>query len=178
MNMYKVLGFTLIELLVVISIISIITLISYPALQNLFYIMEANKVERTFIDMMRTARAESYITKKDVMLCPFDETGQCNRAGTSGIMVFYDNNVNNRFDDADVLVSKSAWQIKRGSLLLRSSASRHYIRYMGDTSKPRGHMGHLRYCSYSNNDKLKFKVIYNAYGHLRVERQELLEVGC
>lgn len=171
-------AYTLIELMIVITIIAVISVLAYPSFMEMRYVMEAREVELKFIDSLRQARAYSYITKKDVLICTINEQGQCDRAADKSLMVFYDVNDNNQKDGNDELLSQNDWKIHYGRILLRVSASRGYIRYMGNTSRPRGHFGHLQYCSPSGNKRLSFKVIVNAQGNVRVERGDLVDVGC
>lgn len=163
-------AFTLVELLVVISVVAIIALIAYPSVMNLLYGIESRRVEASFIAGLREARTQSFIHKKDVVICTVDAYGVCRRGADTRLILFYDNNKNNKKDEEDTVISQSAWRLKYGDILLRTSASRDYIRYMGDTSKPRGHIGHLRYCSVSKNPQHSFKVIVNMQGGVRVER--------
>ena len=171
-------GWTLIETLVVMAIMGVLLVIAYPYIMEMLYAAESKRVENLFVQALREARANSYITKKDVVICTLNSTGGCDRAADSLLTLFEDVNGNNRKDTTDRVIYQSDWQIKYGSILLRTSLSRDYIRYMGDTAKPRGHIGHLRYCSVSGNKRLSFKVIVNMYGNVRVERGDLVEVGC
>lgn len=171
-------AFTLIEMLVVIAIVAIMAVIAYPYFMEWLYAIEAKRVEHLFVQGLKEARAQSYITKKDVVICTINEAGQCSRGANTMLILFHDENRNNKKDEADTLIYQSAWWIKHGEITLNTSLSRDYIRYMGDTSRPRGHIGHLRYCSVSDNKRLSFKVIVNMYGNVRVEREELVEVGC
>lgn len=171
-------AYTLVEMLVVISIIGIMIALAYPYVMEYLRAMESKRVEATFVQMLRQARNYSYITRQDVVMCTLDELGNCGRNANATLTLFYDKNRNNKKDAEDNIIEQVAWKIKYGDILLRTSASRDYIRYMGDTAKPRGHIGHLRYCSVSNNKKLSFKVIVNMYGNVRVERGDLIEVGC
>lgn len=171
-------GYTLVEMLVVVVIIGIVSALAYPALMEVRYAMESKEVEHKFIDSLRQARANSHITKKDVLICTINKQGQCDRAADKSLLVFYDVNDNNQKDDLDEVLSSEDWRISHGSILLRVSATRGYIRYMGNTSRPRGHFGHLQYCSPSENKRLSFKVIVNAQGNVRTERGDLVEVGC
>ena len=171
-------GFTLIELLVIITILAILVVIAYPHFIELRYAWEAKRVEATFINALKVARAESYIHKKDVVLCTLNEAGACQRGGTDRLVVFYDNNGDAVLDANDKLVWQSDWGVKHGDLLLNVSLRRDYIKFMGASARPLGHIGHLRYCSVSDNRRLSFKVIINMAGNVRVERGDLVGVGC
>lgn len=170
MNYTSQRAFTLVELMAVVTIIAVIAVVAHPFVMNLLYSIESKRVEASFIDGLRQARVQSFIHKKDVVICTIDEHGVCRRGADTSLILFYDNNRNNKKDDEDTIIEQSAWRLKYGDILLRTSASRDYIRYMGDTSKPRGHIGHLQYCSISNNPEHSFKVVVNMYGGVRVER--------
>lgn len=171
-------AYTLVELMVVIVIMAIVVTIAYPYVMETLYAMESKRVERAFLQITRQARAYSYTTRQDVVICTVDEAGKCGRGANTTLVLFYDKNRNNKKDEQDELIEEGAWRIKYGEILLRTSLNRDYIRYMGDTAKPRGHIGHLRYCSVSANKALSFKVIVNMYGGVRTERGDLVDVGC
>ena len=171
----KQLGFSLIEMMVVVALIAIVALIAYPSVMELRYTMESKRVEAAFRQGLRLARAQSHISRKDVVICTLDAMGVCKRDGDTTLTLFYDNNKNNKKDNDDTIIHQENWHLRYGTILLRTSLTRDYIRYMGDTAKPRGHIGHLRYCSVSQNSDLSFKVIVNMAGNVRVERGL---VGC
>lgn len=171
-------AYTLIEMLVVVSIMGIMSVLAYPYIMEYLYAMESKRVESAFIQMTRQARNYSYMNRQDVVICTLDESGNCGRSANTTLALFYDKNRNNKKDNGDDIIEQGTWRLKYGDILLRTSLSRDYIRYMGDTAKPRGHIGHLRYCSVSKNKRLSFKVILNMHGNVRVERGDLVEVGC
>lgn len=171
-------GFTLLEMMITIAIIGIVALFAYPFVQHMLHAMESRRVEQTMLQILRQARVQSYISRQDTVICTVDSQGQCGRGADHSLILFYDINDNNKKDDTDQELYRQAWRLKYGEILLRTSASRHYIRYMGDTAKPRGHMGHLRYCSISDNPRLSFKIIFNIHGHTRIERADIANIGC
>lgn len=171
-------AFTLLEMVVVVVIVGIMVAIAHPYIMESLYAWESRRIESAFIQALRQARTQSFITRTDVMICTLDGQGNCSRQADTFLTVFYDSNHNNKKDDSDILIHKNSWKLKYGKILLNTSLHRDYIRYMGDTAKPRGHIGHLRYCSVSKNKRLSFKVIVNMYGNVRVERGDLVNVGC
>lgn len=171
-------GFSLIELLVVVAILAVLSLIAVPYVQEWLYALEAQRVEQAFVQGLRQARTHSYITKQDTVICTVNDQGKCERSAKTSLVVFGDANRNHQKDDNESMVYQNAWRLRYGSIVLNASATRGYLRYMGDTAKPRGHIGHLRYCSVSKNKRLSFKVIVNMYGNVRVERGDLVGVGC
>lgn len=171
-------AWTMTELLVVIAIIAVVAMLAYPNVLELIRGMESRRVERMFYEVLRQARAESFIHKKDVLVCNLNDAQVCDRAGMGQLWLFFDSNDNNQKDANERAIYQQDWRLHHGRILLRTSAQRHYIRYMGDSSKPRGHIGHLQYCSVSDNPRLSFKMIVNMHGNVRVERGDLVDVGC
>lgn len=175
--MGKAHGFTLVELLVVVAIVAVMVLLAVPYVKEWLYALEAQRVESAFMQGLRQARTHSHITRQDTVICTLNEQGVCGRAAKSRLVVFADANRNHHKDDDEAWVYQSAWRLRYGSIVLNTSATRDYIRYMGDSAKPRGHIGHLRYCSVSDNQRLSFKVVVNMYGNVRVDRGDLVG-GC
>ena len=171
-------AFTLLEAMVVVAILAILAVIAYPYVIHLLQAAESKRVERMFVDALRQAQAESHISKKDVLICTLNAQQICDRNGHDALWLFFDGNDNNQKDADEKAIYEQDWRLKYGQIELRASALRPYIRYMGDTSKPRGHFGHMKYCSESSDPRLSFKVIFNAYGKVRVERGDLVGVGC
>lgn len=172
----KARGFSLVELVVVIAIMAIVVVLAYPSILAWLQAAESRKVESTFKSMLRQAKAEVSVTRRDIIICTLNEQSVCDRAGSGVLVMFYDENGNNKKETNEQALYQQDWHLKHGRILLRTSAARHYIEYKGDTAKPRGHIGHLQYCSVSDNQRLSFKVIVNMQGQVRVERGDLVKV--
>lgn len=167
-------GFTLIELLVVIIIIGVIVAIAYPSFMNLLRRMEANQVESVIHSALIEARNESHVTKQNIIVCPADDANVCNKQATQKIIVFRDLNNNGQFSDK-ALVKAYDLDLKHGRLDMRVSLGRHYIKYFGSSATPRGHFGHIKYCSDVEDLALSYKVILNRNGLMR---KSFEDVGC
>lgn len=176
--LYHQKAYTLIELMIVVAIISIIAIIAYPSILQALQSMESKRVENEIRQALRQARSESSITKQDIVVCTADMTGQCNRLAQDSLLVFNDQNRNGALDDAETPTYQTALKLKYGIISVNASLRRHYIRYQGSTNRPTGHFGHVKYCSFSDNQRLSFKVILNSYGHVRIESQELADIQC
>lgn len=174
-------AFTLLELSVVMVIVGIMVALAYPSILAWLQASESRRAEMMFKDMLRQARAEAYISKRDVMICTLNAQKECDRAGVGVLVMFYDENRNGKKDVNESVLFEQDWKLRYGQILLRVSAARHHIKYQGHSATPRGHFGHLRYCSESNNARLSFKVIVNGHGRVSLDRGDLVGmsgVGC
>ncbi|QQC29408.1 pilus assembly FimT family protein [Moraxella nonliquefaciens] len=72
-------GLTLIELMVVVIVIAVISMIAYPNIMKSLQKMEANHVASIITDALKQARAQSHITKQNIIVCPADEFNLCHR---------------------------------------------------------------------------------------------------
>lgn len=167
-------GLTLIELMVVVIVIAVISMIAYPNIMKSLQKMEANHVASIITDALKQARAQSHITKQNVIVCPADEFNLCHRQLGKKIIVFKDLDGNARLDD-DELMMEHELNLKYGRLDMRVSASRHYIKYFGSSASPRGHFGHIKYCSVSDDARLSYKIILT---HMGAVRKSFEDVGC
>ena len=171
-------GFTLIETLVVLSILVIIGMIAIPAYDSLMRRYESQMVGRYVQEALRRAKIESALHQKDVIICPINTLGVCDRFGQSGLMVFIDKNKNNRKDDSDALVLKESFELKYGMLSMTVALHRHYIKFMGDNAKPRGYMGNVRYCTLNGDAALSHQTTINMHGLSRIENGDVTKLGC
>lgn len=166
-------GFTLTELLVVVIIMGVIVAMAYPSFMDMLYRMEAKKVEAAIHAALMEARNESHVTKQNVIVCPVDASDLCHKQGVRKIVVFADVNDNAQFNDGS-LIKTYDLNLKYGRLDMRVSLGRHYIKYFGSSATPRGHFGHIKYCSDKRPD-LSYKMILNRNGLMR---KSVEEVGC
>lgn len=174
-------AFSLFEMIIVLAIIGIVAVLAYPSILAWLQASESRRVEMMFKNMLRQARAEAYVSRRDISICTLNQSEVCDRAGDGVLVMFYDDNNNQKKDANEKAIYRQDWNLSHGKILLRASAVRHYIEYKGDTAKPRGHIGHLQYCSESQNARFSFKVILNMHGQVRVERGDLVGmsgVGC
>ncbi len=171
-------GVTMIELLTALGIIAVMAMIALPAYDRLMQRYESHSVARHIQEAIRRAKIEAALHQKDVIVCTTNDAGVCDRFGQNALMVFVDKNRNNRPDAADVMALNQPLQLQHGMLSMNVSLSRHYIKFMGDNAKPRGHIGNIRYCSHAKNSSLDHKMVINMHGLVRVERGDVENLNC
>lgn len=174
----KAQGFTLLELLAVLAIISVFAMIALPAYQGLIARMESYTTKKHLQEAIRRAKIEARSRHKDVILCPYNTLEQCDRLGQSGVMVYVDNNGNNRRDDNDTMVFRQPLTLRYGVIAMQVSLGRHYIKFMGDNAKPRGHFGSFRYCTQTDNRSLSQQITINMHGLVTARSGNMTQIMC
>lgn len=167
-------AFTLVELAITIAILAILAMIAYPSMMEALRKMESKKVESIIHSALIEARNESHITKRNIIICPADDSNNCNKQSDVKIIVFRDVNNDAQFHD-NALVKEYSLNLKHGRVDMRVSASRNYIKYFGSSASPRGHFGHIKYCSVSDNETLSYKMILT---HTGLVRKSFDDVSC
>ena len=164
-------GYTLIELLVVIAIMAVLVMLAYPSFLGWLQGMEAKRVQKTLEQVLLQTRMRSASTRQTLTVCLADAQDVCQRAGSVSVLVFKDDNNNGRMEVAE-LIDKQALNIRHGVIVSRWSLHRNHVKFFGDTGMPRGHFGHISYCSSSNHQAHSYRVIMTQHGFVRVG------VGC
>lgn len=171
-------GFTLVELIVTTCILVIIALIAAPSILNHLTNMEAKRIRYDVSSSLAMAKAESYIRKKEVIVCLSDTAGRCNKNSTGSLLLFIDQNDNNHFDRSqDLLIHKQNLDPRYASLHLRAG-SRHHTKFFGDTGKPRGHFGHIKYCPNVHYNGNQYQISFNKNGIVKYKPSDLHDTGC
>ncbi|WII95645.1 prepilin-type N-terminal cleavage/methylation domain-containing protein [Moraxella haemolytica] len=171
-------GFGLFEMMIVLFIISILLFFAYPYYEVLAQRFESNAVRRYIYESIRVAKIESYVQDKDVIICAMNTSDQCSKVAQQRLVVFLDNNHNNQFDIKDDIVSSQPLILKYGIIDMRASLGRDYMKFMGDTGKPRGNFGHIKYCNIADNKQNSFQVVINAHGVVSLKQGDMIEIGC
>ena len=172
-------GMTLIELLVTIMILIIIVGIAAPNFQDWQEKIEAKRIERVLVSILKQAKSESFIIRHDVLFCLSNGTGRCHRNSDEELLLFIDRNNNRHYDDlTDKLIIREATGLKYGSLSLRMGARRHYTKFFGDTGLPRGNMGHIKYCPFSSNTNSMFQITFSNVGIITPRPYSNRRTGC
>ncbi|WP_227670705.1 GspH/FimT family pseudopilin [Psychrobacter proteolyticus] len=170
-NVKHLKGFTLVELIVTILVIGIIVAIATPSILTQLARMEAKRVKQQLEDALSLAQAESYISRKNVLVCLSNNARQCHRNSDKMLLLFVDKNGNNRFDpQVDNLLTQQILNLKYSTVKLRVGGKRHYIKFWGDSGKPRGHFGHIKYCPTSSYNKSMYQISFNQSGIVRHKR--------
>lgn len=161
-------GFTLIELIITIAIMAIILTIAYPYIMMLLANMEAKRIRYAIVNTLQLAKAESYIRKKDLIVCLSNDGISCHRDSNKKLLLFIDENKNNDFDlDIDYLLEERALNPKYSTLYLRVGNNRHYTKFWGDSGTPRGHFGHIKYCPTSSYNQNSYQLSFNQGGIIK-----------
>ncbi|OOS05158.1 type IV fimbrial biogenesis protein FimT [Moraxella cuniculi DSM 21768] len=170
-------GLTLLEMMAVLAIVAVVALAAIPAYDRLMARMESQRVASEVNEAIRRAKIEAARNQKDTIVCLLDGSGRCHRLGDGGLMVFVDNNGNNRLDATDTVAMRQMWSLKYGTLSMSVSLSRDYIKFMGDNAKPRGHIGSIRYCS-TMDTALSHQLVLNMYGLVTLKRADIEKIAC
>lgn len=161
-------GFTLVELIVTITVIALIATIAIPTILTQLTRMEAKRVKGQLETTFSFVKAESYISRQDILICLSNNGQRCHRNDDDILLVFVDKNDNKRFDDrVDVLLAKQALNLKYSTVKLRVGGRRHYTKFWGDSGKPRGHFGHIKYCPTSSYNQSMYQISFNQAGIIK-----------
>lgn len=162
-------AYTLIEMMVVLVIIGVMVAIAYPSMMNLLYRMESKRVESVIVNALTDVRNETYIRRQNLMVCLATKLNVCHKQAGEKMLVFRDTNASNQFDEGE-LVREYRLGLRYGRLEMRVSSSRDYMKYFSNTATPRGHFGHIKYCS--DDQALSYKIVISHQGRIRREEVE------
>ncbi|WP_435950252.1 pilus assembly FimT family protein [Psychrobacter sp. DM8] len=172
-------GFTLPELIITVAILAIIMTIAAPSIFKHLASMEANRIKNQLESTFSLAKAESYIRRQNLLVCLSDAGGRCHRDSDKKILLFVDVNDNKHFDvQVDYLLDEQNLNPKYSKLSLRVGAKRHYTKFWGDSGKPRGHFGHIKYCPTSSYNDAMYQISFNQGGIVRHKPSSTHPTGC
>ncbi|PIE47284.1 MAG: general secretion pathway protein GspH [Gammaproteobacteria bacterium] len=161
-------GFTLVEMLVTLTILAVMSIFAYPMFTNQLINIEANKVKRMVITILKEAKATSYAYRTNVLVCFLNEESRCQKTGNQRLIAFYDKNNNKKYDiNTDRLITSQPLSLKYGKLSLQAG-NRDYIRFAAATGMPRGYFGNIKYCTNQKKSIHQFKVVFNQTGKFTI----------
>lgn len=171
-------GFTLIELMVTVAVLAIIMMIATPAILTQLARMEAQRIRYGITDTLKLAKAESVIRRQNLLVCLSDSNGLCHKNSNKTLLLFVDNNDNQNFDKGtDDLLEEQTLNPKYGTLHLRA-AKRHYVKFYGDSGKPRGHFGHFKYCANSTYSQAMYQISFSQGANITFKPNDSHPTGC
>ena len=172
-------GFTLPELVVTLAVLAIIVTIATPLIFEQLARMEASRIKNQLESILSIAKAESYIRRQNLLVCLSDIGGRCHRDSDLKILLFVDVNDNKHFDDqTDLLLNEQYLNPKYSKLSLRVGARRHYTKFWGDSGRPRGHFGHIKYCPTSDYNNSKYQISFNQVGIIKHKPNDIHPTDC
>jgi len=158
-------GFTLVELTVTTMVLGIIAAIAAPSILTHLARMEAQRIKHQLENTLSLAKAESYISRQDVLVCLSNDAHQCHRNSDKTLLLFVDKNNNKHFDSqVDTLLTQQSLNLRYSTVKLRVGGRRHYTKFWGDSGRPRGHFGHIKYCPTSSYNKSMYQISFNQSG--------------
>lgn len=172
-------GFTLLELIVTVAVLAIIIAIAAPAILTQLANMEAKRIKNQLTTTLTIAKAESYIRRQNILVCLSDTEGRCHRDSSKKLLLFIDNNDNKHFDvQIDQLLNEQVLNPRFSKLRLRVGNNRHYTKFWGNTGKPRGHFGHIKYCPTSTYNKQRYQISFNQVGIIKYKPDSTHDTEC
>ena len=172
-------GFTLVELLVTMTVLGIIATIAVPSILTHLARLESQRVKHQLKNTLSSAKAESYISRQNVLVCLSNDGGRCHRDSDEVLLLFVDKNDNKHFDtDIDVLLTQQDLNLRYSTVKLRVGGRRHYTKFWGDSGKPRGHFGHIKYCPTSAYNQAMYQISFNQAGIVKHKLNEDHPTKC
>ncbi|WP_323843215.1 GspH/FimT family pseudopilin [Moraxella sp. Pampa] len=171
-------GFTLVEMMAVLTIVAVLIFFAQPTYIAMMQRIEAREVRRHIHEAIRLAKIESRIRGQDVLICPMNND-VCSKVAQDNLLVFIDTNRNNKFDKKkDIVIIKEALSLRYGIISMSVSAGRDYIKFMGDTGKPRGNFGNIKYCNIFKEKTHSFQIVVNMNGMVSEKYGSRLNIDC
>ena len=159
-------GWSLMEVMVVVVIMAIIAVMAYPTFQEVLHGMESKRIKNHLIMALKEARIISYSNRQNIIVCLADENNQCHHRANKKIILFQDAD-NNQTLNTNELLREYELGAKYGTIEMNVSLHRHYMKYFGDSGMPKGHFGHIKYCSWERT-RFNHRVVITAVGHVWV----------
>jgi len=161
-------AFTLIELMVSISIVSILTSIALPNLNEFRVKMRVDSEISQIQRLLLTARNQAINTQFPVTLCPLNTQNQCNTQWDKEISVFIDLNNNNIYEPLNNETLIRTKSIIFDGDKLQYGLGRNRIKY-APTGRTTGwgSNGTFKYCP-KNNEEQSRAIVISTSGRLYI----------
>ena len=175
---YHCSGLSLINLLMTLSILSILLGLGIPSLSHL---LESNKKRLVISELMlmlNLARDSAVGFSKSVVICPTNDSQQCQKDWNAPLMVFVDFNENHIFDGSDRLLQIFRPCKENQSLDIRMSGPRYYLSYdaLGTTGNQNGRIYFCNKSAKEPNDRVQ--IIFYRTGRARIPAMKEYKPGC
>ena len=122
-------GVTTVELLAVLVISSILLFLASPGLQRWQQRQQQYANFNQLLQLVKSARELALTSHYPVTLCPSSDQIQCSPDWGQPLMIFTDNNQNERIDGTDVLLRQQRYRWSAGQLWLAASANKRYLQF-------------------------------------------------
>ena len=162
-------GITLMEMMVVVAVLAVLTMLAYPAVIGYLQGAEARRVKSILLMAAKEAQLLSQTTKNNVVVCLADELQRCHRLASHQVLLIRDADNNQRIDKPAELLKAYPLSLDHGVVEMRSSLQRNHMKYFWDTGTPRGHFGHIKYCSRSQKARHSYQVVVTQVGYVWVK---------
>ena len=116
--------------------------------------------------------------RQNSILCLADANYACHNQAKEYLLIFTDSDNNHQFDQGiNQLILKQSLNLDYGRVYLRAGR-RHYIKFYGDSGLPRGHFGHIKYCSNDHLTHNMYQISLNQQGNYRFKPYSVKKTGC
>lgn len=163
-GVFKQRGVSLLEMMIVLVVLVVLISLAYPSFRQMLHGMEAKRIRNTLMVVLKEARLVSATHRQNLIVCLADKDNQCHNRAKDKVILFVDDDNNQRLD-GDELLKEYALNTKYGNIEMNVSARRHYMKYFGDSGVPRGHFGHIKYCSVER-PQFDYKITITAIGYV------------
>lgn len=173
--MKKSKGLTLIELLMALLILSIIIAIGIPSFQHLLDSNRSRSLTNQLYTLLQYTRSKAVFSSGDVILCPSKNREKCTNDWSSPLIVFIDNNKNEKRDDDETIDREVQLTSKGENIYWRSFGRKPFIRFINDGSTV-FQSGNFTICPKNRALKYIKKIVIFRSGRPRLAQPEEIKV--
>lgn len=117
--MNKQIAITLLEMLVTLTIISILSMITVPALQDLLQQSQESAVKNDILHMLAFARNEADLRQKTITMCRSSNLHECGGEWSGGQIIFIDVANNGKVQHESLILSANQRRTVHGQIKMR-----------------------------------------------------------